>query len=178
MQNQQCIRDAMEMWLTRTKFKNFCNEHNGLSVLVVSDNHLMDMYFNSLFSDCNCNFESVSSGMKTLAKIASQSYGLVILDEFIPDAEPFSLVNSITTLQPGLPVILTTAPMGAIKQKAKEMNIISLDKPFIFKSVIKTLKKALLFGDIHAQSSTITKQDSHMRTVHRSAPAGDTVLAG
>jgi len=120
----------------------------GKTILIVEDEAVSRLLFEKALKKTQANLFFVKDGLEAVNMVkGNDEIDLVLMDVRLPRMNGFEAVAKIKEYNPELPVIIQTAyAMDSTREEALRLGCDDfVTKPIIFESLLKILKKHLLY---------------------------------
>lgn len=131
------------------------------NILVADDEINIQKVLSAMLQKEGYKVTTASDGKEALALFKKEPFNLVISDLKMPEMDGITLLSEITTVEPGIPVIMITAhgtvetAVSAIKKGAHDFIL----KPFDMKEIKQIVEKALNVQEKNLESFLISPGD-------------------
>lgn len=115
-------------------------------ILLIDDDETLCKVIGEELEQENYSVTCSFSGKDGLAKLKLDNYNLVVLHYQMPELDGYEVLQAIKTIDPSLPVIITTAntDIDTIKKFAVKGICDLVTKPFEFEDLLSRIKKCIL----------------------------------
>lgn len=114
-------------------------------ILVIDDESGIRSSLKGIFEDEGYSVETTSSGEKGLNKIKKESFGLILLDIWLPEMNGIEVLKEIKNIDENIQVVMITGH-GSVEAAVKSTKLGAydfLEKPLSLEKVVLTAKNAL-----------------------------------
>ena len=114
-------------------------------LLIVDDDPAIHELVGAMLAGTEWEADSVLSGEEALARLETQSYGLLLADIIMPGMDGLALLGQLRIRYPEIPVVMATVKntsehiLGSLKREAASY----VSKPFSREKLLTTLRDAL-----------------------------------